>query len=184
MNYKGIYMSTIADIKGREILDSRGNPTIAVDVALSSGVEGSAMVPSGASTGQKEALEMRDQDPKRYGGKGVLKAIDHINGELRKALVGKEVESQTEIDTMMLELDGTDNKSRLGANAILGVSLAVAHAAAHDEHIPLYRYLGGEGPFSLPVPMMNIINGGSHADNKVDIQEFMVAPVGASSFKE
>ena len=177
-------MSTIVDIKGREILDSRGNPTIAVDVALSSGVEGSAMVPSGASTGQKEPLEMRDQDPKRYGGKGVLKAIDHINGELRKALVGKEVESQTEIDTMMLELDGTENKSRLGANAILGVSLAVAHAAAHDEHIPLYRYLGGEGPFSLPVPMMNIINGGAHATNNLDIQEFMILPIGAPSFSE
>jgi enolase len=174
----------ITDIHGREILDSRGNPTLSVEVTLSSGVVGQAAVPSGASTGAKEAIELRDNDAKRYGGKGVLKAVEHINGELRQSLLGKDPAAQEEIDSIMIDLDGTPNKGRLGANAILGVSLAVIHAAAKAENLPLYRYLGGDGPFTMPVPMMNIINGGAHANNNLDIQEFMIMPVGAPTFSE
>lgn len=177
-------MTTISKIEGLEILDSRGNPTIQVTVTLASGVTGVAAVPSGASTGMKEALELRDLDPSRYLGKGVLRAIKHIEGEIQQALIGKHPSSQEEIDHLMIELDGTDNKGRLGANAILGVSLAVARASANSAHQPLYRYLGGEGPFSMPVPMMNIINGGAHADNNLDVQEFMILPVGAPTFSE
>ena len=177
-------MNKIADIKGREILDSRGNPTVSVEVALSSGILGCAAVPSGASTGKREALELRDRDAKRYAGKGVLKAVNHINGELRDALLGQEPASQEEIDRIMIDLDGTENKGRLGANAILGISLAVARAAACDAKLPLYRYLGGEGPFTMPVPMMNIINGGAHANNNLDIQEVMIVPWGAPTFSE
>ena len=175
-------MTTITDISAYEILDSRGNPTIAVDIALSSGIRGSAAVPSGASTGAREALELRDHDPRRYGGLGVLQAVAHVNGPLRKALLGQNPASQEDIDHLMLELDGTDNKNRLGANAILGVSLAVAYAAAEEARLPLYRYLGGDGPFSMPVPLMNILNGGTHANNNLDVQEFMIAPVGAPDF--
>lgn len=177
-------MTTIANIEGLEILDSRGNPTLHVTVTLASGVTGCAAVPSGASTGAKEALELRDQDKHRYLGKGVKKAIAHVGGEIRDALVGKNPDSQEEIDHLMIELDGTANKARLGANALLGVSLAVAHAASAQAKQPLYRYLGGEGPFSMPVPMMNIINGGAHADNNLDVQEFMILPVGAPTFRE
>ena len=177
-------MTIIADIQALEILDSRGNPTIQVDVTLSSGAVGIASVPSGASTGKKEALELRDGDQKRYFGKGVLKAIAFINTEIRQALIGKDPFSQEDIDSLMIELDGTDNKSRFGANAILGVSLAVAHAAANTSKEPLYRYLGGDGPFLMPVPMMNIINGGAHANNNLDIQEFMILPVGLPTFSE
>src|SRR3990167_5174491 len=175
-------MSAIANIHALEILDSRGNPTLQVDVTLSSGVTGFAMVPSGASTGSKEALELRDKDPKRYHGKGVLKAVNFVNGEIAAELKGKNPNSQEDIDHLMIELDGTENKSRLGANAILGVSLAVAHAAANELQRPLYHYLGGDGPFSMPVPMMNIINGGAHADNQLDFQEFMILPICASHF--
>ena len=175
---------TISDIKGREVLDSRGNPTVEVDVLLSSGVVGRALVPSGASTGSREALELRDQDPKRYLGKGVAKAVSHVNNELLKALRGADPTKQTEIDQLMIKLDGTENKGKLGANAILAVSMAVARAASKEAGLPLYRYLGGEGPFVLPVPMMNVINGGAHADNNVDIQEFMILPVGASNMAE
>ena len=175
-------MTTITDISAYEILDSRGNPTIAVDVVLSSGIRGSAAVPSGASTGAREALELRDHDPRRYGGLGVLQAVAHVNGPLREALLGQNPASQEDIDHLMLELDGTDNKNRLGANAILGVSLAVAYAAAEEARLPLYRYLGGDGPFSMPVPLMNILNGGTHANNNLDVQEFMIAPVGAPDF--
>lgn len=177
-------MSTIIDVIAREILDSRGNPTVEADVLLESGVMGRAAVPSGASTGEKEALELRDGDKSRYLGKGVLKAVDHINNEICEALVGLDAADQAYIDRVMLELDGTDNKERLGANAILAVSLAVARAAAEDVGLPLYRYLGGAGPMSLPVPMMNVINGGAHANNSLDIQEFMIVPVGAESFRE
>jgi len=177
-------MLEIADVRGREILDSRGNPTIEAEVILSSQEVGRACVPSGASTGSREALELRDGDPKRYNGKGVLKAVEHINHELRDALMGKNPTEQDTLDQLMIALDGTDNKARLGANAILGVSLAIARAAASGEGVPLYRYLGGDGPFSMPVPMMNIINGGAHADNNVDIQEFMILPVGAPTFSE
>lgn len=177
-------MSTITNVQGREILDSRGNPTIKVVVTLSSGVSGCAAVPSGASTGSKEALELRDNDPKRYGGKGVLKAIAHINGEISAALKGKDPQAQEELDRLMIKLDGTPNKSRLGANAILGVSLAIAHAAAKDAKVPLYRYLGDDGPFTLPVPMMNVINGGAHATNNIDVQEFLIIPAGAPTFAE
>ncbi|OGO95705.1 MAG: phosphopyruvate hydratase [Coxiella sp. RIFCSPHIGHO2_12_FULL_44_14] len=175
-------MTTITDISAYEILESRGNPTIAVDVVLSSGIRGSAAVPSGASTGAREALELRDHDPRRYGGLGVLQAVAHVNGPLREALLGQNPASQEDIDHLMLELDGTDNKNRLGANAILGVSLAVAYAAAEEARLPLYRYLGGDGPFSMPVPLMNILNGGTHANNNLDVQEFMIAPVGAPDF--
>lgn len=174
----------ITDIHGREILDSRGNPTISVKVTLSSGKAGVAAVPSGASTGSKEALELRDGDEKRYGGKGVLKAVENINGEICNALKGMDPAAQEEIDNTMIELDGTENKSRLGANAMLGVSLAVVHAAANEAGLPLYRYFGGDGPFTMPIPLMNIINGGAHANNNLDIQEFMILPIGAPNFRE
>ena len=174
----------ITSIKGREILDSRGNPTIEVDVVLENGILGRASVPSGASTGENEALELRDNDRTRYGGKGVRKAVKHINEVIAPALVGKEVTDQRGIDQKMLELDGTPTKSKLGANAILGVSLAVAKAGAKALNIPLYRYLGGANTYVLPVPMMNIINGGSHSDAPIAFQEFMIRPVGADSFRE
>lgn len=177
-------MSAIVDIFAREILDSRGNPTVECDVLLESGVMGRAAVPSGASTGQKEALELRDGDKSRYLGKGVLKAVEHVNNEIAQALIGIDASEQSYIDQIMIDLDGTENKGRLGANAILAVSLAVARAAAEDAGLPLYRYLGGAGPMSLPVPMMNVINGGEHANNSLDIQEFMIIPVGVSSFRE
>ncbi len=176
-------MSEIIDIRAREVLDSRGNPTVEADVITADGAIGRAIVPSGASTGSREALELRDGDPSRYQGKGVLKAVSHVTGELRDAMRGMEVSAQGELDRRMIELDGTDNKRRLGANAILGVSLAAAHAAAQERALPLYRSLTG-GPYRLPVPMMNIINGGAHADNSVDIQEFMIIPVGAGSIRE
>ncbi len=177
-------MSKISKIVGREVIDSRGNPTVAAEVILNSGARGIAMVPSGASTGSHEALELRDKDPKRYHGLGVLKAVDHVNNEITRALTGETANDQEKIDAIMLSLDGTENKGRLGANAILAVSLATAHAAAADQKQSLFRYLGGEGPFSMPVPMMNVINGGEHADNNLDIQEFMILPVGAPSFSE
>ena len=176
-------MSKIVDIRGREILDSRGNPTVEADVITASGAIGRAVAPSGASTGSREALELRDGDKSRYLGKGVLKAVANIDGELRDAVIGMEVSDQTALDQTMIDLDGTDNKARLGANAILAVSLAAAHAAAQEKAIPLYRYLSS-GPYRMPVPMMNIINGGAHADNSVDIQEFMILPVGAASVRE
>ncbi len=177
-------MSAILDITAREILDSRGNPTIEVDVVLEDGAMGRAAVPSGASTGAHEAVELRDGDPKRYGGKGVLKAVDAVNGEIYEALVGLDATQQVDIDAILIDLDGTPNKSRLGANAILGVSLAVAHAAADSLGMPLYRYIGGTSARVLPVPMMNIINGGEHADNPIDIQEFMIMPVAADSIAD
>jgi enolase len=177
-------MTRIVDIRGREILDSRGNPTVEADVFLSSGATGRAAVPSGASTGSREAVELRDGDKHRYLGKGVLGAVANVNGEIRDALLGMDATDQRALDARMCDLDGTPNKSRLGANAILAVSLAVAHAAAAQAGVPLYAYLGGPGAKTLPVPMMNIINGGAHADNSVDIQEFMVLPVGAESFSE
>jgi enolase len=176
--------SDIVSIRGRQILDSRGNPTIEVDVVLDSGATGRAAVPSGASTGSREALELRDGDKSRYLGKSVLKAVEAVNGEITDALLGMDAVDQIAIDTAMRELDGTDNKGRLGANAILGVSLAVARAAADTTGLPLYRYLGGAGARVLPVPMMNVINGGAHADNPIDIQEFMIMPVGAPTFAE
>jgi enolase len=176
-------MTAIATIVGREILDSRGNPTVEVDVVLTSGAFGRAAVPSGASTGAHEAHELRDGG-KRYGGKGVRKAVEAVNGEIRKALTGFDASDQRGLDRRLIELDGTDNKKRLGANAILGVSLAAAKAAARDHDQPLYRYLGGEAATLLPVPMMNILNGGVHADNPIDFQEFMIAPVGAPNFAE
>ncbi|MBT3909927.1 MAG: phosphopyruvate hydratase [Rhodospirillaceae bacterium] len=174
-------MSAIIDIFAREILDSRGNPTVEVDVTLESGVLGRAGVPSGASTGAHEAVELRDGDSGRYGGKGVLNAVEAVNGEIFDALSGFDADDQLHIDQTMVDLDGTDNKGRLGANAILGVSLAVAKAAAEEAGLPLYRYIGGAFAHTLPVPMMNIINGGEHADNPIDIQEFMVLPVGGAS---
>ncbi|MEQ8407627.1 MAG: phosphopyruvate hydratase [Gammaproteobacteria bacterium] len=181
-------MNNIKDIKAREILDSRGNPTIEADVILESGVIGTACAPSGASTGSREALELRDKDASRYLGKGVLKAVGNVNGPIKAALVGCASEDQKALDDLMLDLDGTENKSKLGANAILAVSLAAARAAATAQDIPLYQHIaqlnGSEGMYSLPVPMMNIVNGGEHADNNVDIQEFMVQPTGASSFTE
>lgn len=177
-------MSAIIDMIAREILDSRGNPTVECDVLLESGVMGRAAVPSGASTGEKEALELRDGDKKRYLGKGVLNAVSNINHKIADALLGMDATEQALIDQAMLDLDGTDNKGKLGANAILAVSMAVARAAAEEAGLPLYRYLGGAGPMSMPVPMMNVINGGAHANNSLDIQEFMIVPVGASSFKE
>jgi enolase len=181
-------MSRITDIRGREILDSRGNPTVEVDVLLDSGTLGRAAVPSGASTGTREAVELRDGDEGRYGGKGVLKAVEHVNTVLKPALIGQDARAQAALDRRMIELDGTENKARLGANAILGVSLATARAAAGDARLPLYRYLaelsgGGRAPL-MPVPMMNIVNGGAHANNSLDIQEFMILPVGAPSFRE
>jgi enolase len=181
-------MSRIAAIRGREIIDSRGNPTVEADVVLDSGAMGRAAVPSGASTGTREAVELRDGDKKRYGGKGVLKAVEHVNTVLTQALLGHDVTDQKGIDQKMIDLDGTDNKSRLGANALLAISLAAAHAAAADSRQPLYRYLGhlvgGSREPVMPVPMMNIINGGAHANNSLDIQEFMILPVGAPSFRE
>ena len=177
-------MSAIVDVIAREILDSRGNPTIETDVLLESGIIGRAAVPSGASTGSKEAVELRDGDKQRYFGKGVLKAVENVNTEICEAIIGLDAEEQTFIDRTLIELDGTDNKSRLGANALLSVSLAVAKAAAEESGLPLYRYLGGAGPKNLPVPMMNIINGGAHASNSSDIQEFMIIPVGSANFRE
>lgn len=177
-------MSSIVDVVAREILDSRGNPTVEADVLLESGTMGRAAVPSGASTGEKEAVELRDGDKARYLGKGVLKAVEHVNTELCEAIIGLDAEEQLLIDRTLIELDGTDNKSRLGANAILAVSLAVAKAAAEESGLPLYRYLGGANARELPVPMMNVINGGAHADNNLDMQEFMIIPVGAPSFRE
>ena len=177
-------MSEIIDIHAREILDSRGNPTVEVDVNLASGAFGRAAVPSGASTGEHEAVELRDNDANRYLGKGVQKAVENVNTAIAEALVGEDAFAQNDIDTAMCELDGTENKNRLGANAILGVSLAVANAAADEVGQPLYRYIGGTNAKELPLPMMNILNGGSHADNNVDIQEFMVMPAGAKSFAE
>ncbi|MDX1824849.1 MAG: phosphopyruvate hydratase, partial [Thiohalomonadales bacterium] len=174
----------IKAIIGREIIDSRGNPTVEADVILESGVRGRAAVPSGASTGTREAIELRDGDPKRYGGKGVTQAVGHINTEIREALLGKNATDQTDIDNTMLALDGTDNKSKLGANAMLAVSMACARAAAANEGKPLYAYLSKDKSYLMPVPMMNIINGGAHADNSVDLQEFMVMPVGAPSMAE
>jgi enolase len=177
-------MSKIVDIRGREIIDSRGNPTVEADVLLDSGVIGRAAVPSGASTGTREAVELRDGDKKRYFGKGVLKAVAHVNGELKKLLVGRDAGNQADIDRAMIDLDGTETKARLGANALLAISLATAHAMARQQKQSLFRRLGGPGPKTLPVPMMNIINGGAHADNSVDIQEFMILPVGAPSLSE
>jgi enolase len=177
-------MSSITHIHAREILDSRGNPTIEAEVTLESGVMGRACVPSGASTGSREALELRDKDPERYLGKGVLNAVKNVNQQIAKKIIGFEVTDQEKIDRAMIELDGTENKMNLGANAILSVSMAVAHAAAAEQDVSLCEYLVGENDFSLPVPMMNIINGGAHADNNVDIQEFMIVPVGAPNFAE
>ena len=177
-------MSTIVDIIGREIIDSRGNPTVECDVLLESGVMGRAAVPSGASTGSREAIELRDGDAKRYGGKGVLKAVENINTEISEAVLGLDATEQAYVDRTLIELDGTDNKANLGANAMLAVSMAVARAAAEESGLPLYRYFGGSGQMSLPVPMMNVINGGAHADNNLDIQEFMIVPVGAPTFRE
>ena len=177
-------MSFISQIHARQIFDSRGNPTVEVDVTLDSGVMGRAAVPSGASTGKHEAVEMRDEDSTQYMGKGVLKAVDNVNSRIAEELVGFSVYEQALLDKIMLEMDGTPNKANLGANAILGVSLAAARAAALDANMPLYRYVGGVGASTMPVPMMNILNGGSHADNSIDFQEFMIMPVGASSFTE
>ncbi len=177
-------MSAIVDVIAREILDSRGNPTVEADVLLESGVLGRAAVPSGASTGSREAIELRDGDKSRYLGKGVLNAVEHVNTEIAEAVMGLDVEEQSFIDRTMIELDGTDNKSRLGANALLSVSLACARAAAEEAGLPLYRYLGGAAPMSLPVPQMNIINGGAHADSGIDVQEFMIIPAGLASFRE
>ncbi len=177
-------MSRIADVRGREIIDSRGNPTVEADVVLDSGAVGRAAVPSGASTGSREAVELRDGDPKRYLGKGVRKAVGHINEAIRGVVLGLDAQDQRALDQKLIAADGTDNKSKLGANAILAVSLAAAHAAASDRALPLYRHLGGDGDLTMPVPMMNIINGGAHADNSVDIQEFMILPLGAPSLSE
>ncbi len=177
-------MAKIKRIRAREILDSRGNPTVEVDVILDSGAMGRAAVPSGASTGSREAVELRDGDKKRFLGKGVLKAVENVNKVIAPELMGKDPRKQKEIDTLMLKLDGTENKARLGANAILGVSLAVAKAAAQEKGVPLYKYLGGNGATRLPIPFLNILNGGKHADNNLDIQEFMIAPIGAPSFRE
>jgi len=177
-------VSVIKKIIAREVLDSRGNPTIEAEVYTDGSVVGSAMVPSGASTGIREAMELRDMDDSRFMGKGVLTAVSNIHEQIAPALFGKEVSEQADIDQTMIDLDGTPNKGNLGANAILAVSMATAHAAANENNVPLYEYLGGEGPFQMPVPMMNIINGGVHADNSVDMQEFMILPVGAASFRE
>ena len=177
-------MSAIVDIIGREIIDSRGNPTVECDVLLESGVMGRAAVPSGASTGSREAIELRDGDPKRWLGKGVLKAVENINTEISESIMGLDAAEQAYIDRTLIELDGTENKGRLGANAMLAVSMAVAKAAAEESGLPLYRYFGGSGAMSLPVPMMNVINGGVHANNNLDLQEFMILPVGAPSLRE
>jgi enolase len=177
-------MTQIRDIRAREILDSRGNPTVEADVLLTTGALGRAAVPSGASTGSREAVELRDGDASRYGGKGVRQAVENVNGEIKKALIGHAVWDQKGLDDKLIELDGTPNKARLGANAMLAVSLATAKAAARQSEVPLYVYLGGKGPFSFPVPMMNVVNGGVHADNSVDLQEFMIVPAGAPSIEE
>ena len=177
-------MSAIVDIVGREILDSRGNPTVECDVLLESGTMGRAAVPSGASTGSREAIELRDGDKSRYGGKGVLKAVEHINTEISESVLGLDASEQAFLDKTLIDLDGTENKGRLGANATLAVSMAVARAAAEESGLPLYRYFGGMGRMSLPVPMMNVINGGAHANNNLDLQELMIIPVGAPSFRE
>jgi len=177
-------MSNITEVRGREIIDSRGNPTVEADVVLASGAKGRAAVPSGASTGAREAVELRDDDTSRYGGKGVLKAVANVNGELAKALIGQDGLNQAELDQTMIDLDGTHNKGRLGANALLAVSLAAARAAAEEKGVSLYESLGDASKFRMPVPMMNVINGGAHADNSVDMQEFMIMPVGASSFSQ
>ncbi len=177
-------MSTIVDIIGREIIDSRGNPTVECDVLLESGAMGRAAVPSGASTGSREAIELRDGDKSRYLGKGVLKAVENINTEISEALMGLDANEQTFVDRTLLDLDGTDNKNRLGANATLAVSMAVAKAAAEESGLPLYRYFGGSGAMALPVPMMNVINGGAHANNNLDMQELMILPIGAPTFRE
>ena len=177
-------MSAIVDIVGREILDSRGNPTVECDVLLESGTMGRAAVPSGASTGSREAIELRDGDAKRYGGKGVLKAVEYINTEISEAVLGLDASEQAFLDKTLIDLDGTENKSRLGANAMLAVSMAVARAAAEESGLPLYRYFGGMGSMQMPVPMMNVVNGGAHANNNLDLQEFMIIPVGAPSFRE
>jgi enolase len=177
-------MSSIVDVVAREVLDSRGNPTVEADVLLESGSMGRAAVPSGASTGSREAIELRDGDARRYLGKGVLRAVENINTEISEAIIGLDAQEQAFIDKTMIELDGTENKSRLGANAILAVSMAVAKAAAEESGLPLYRYFGGSSPMQMPVPMMNIINGGAHANNSLDIQEFMIMPVGMPSFRE
>jgi enolase len=177
-------MSAIVDIIGREILDSRGNPTVECDVLLESGAMGRAAVPSGASTGAREAIELRDGDASRYGGKGVLRAVENLNTEISEALMGLDAQEQTFVDRTLIDLDGTETKERLGANAILAASMAVARAAADDSGLSLYRYFGGSGPLQMPVPMMNVINGGAHANNTLDMQEFMILPIGASSFRE
>ena len=177
-------MSAIVDIIGREIIDSRGNPTVECDVLLESGAMGRAAVPSGASTGAREAIELRDGDKSRYLGKGVLKAVENVNTEIAEALMGLDAQEQAFLDRTLIDLDGTENKERLGANAMLAVSMAVAKAAAEECSLPLYRYFGGSGAMSMPVPMMNVINGGAHANNNLDMQEFMILPVGASSFRE
>ncbi len=177
-------MSAIVDIVGREILDSRGNPTVECDVLLESGIMGRAAVPSGASTGSREAIELRDGDQARYLGKGVLKAVEHINSEISEAVTGLDASEQAFLDRTLIDLDGTENKSRLGANAMLAVSMAVARAAAEESGLPLYRYFGGSGSMQMPVPMMNVINGGAHANNTLDLQELMIIPVGAPSFRE
>ncbi|HTS22211.1 MAG TPA: phosphopyruvate hydratase [Casimicrobiaceae bacterium] len=177
-------MSAIVDVIAREILDSRGNPTIEADVVLESGTSGRAAVPSGASTGSKEAIELRDGDPARYGGKGVQKAVEHVNTEICEAIIGLDASEQAFVDRTLIELDGTENKARLGANAILAVSCAVAKAAAEESTLPLYRYLGGAAEMALPVPLMNVINGGAHANNSIDMQEFMLVPIGAPTFRE
>jgi enolase len=177
-------MSAIVDIVGREILDSRGNPTVECDVLLESGTMGRAAVPSGASTGSREAIELRDGDKSRYLGKGVLKAVEHVNTEISEAVLGLDASEQAFLDRTLIDLDGTDNKSRLGANATLAVSMAVARAAAEESGLPLYRYFGGSGSMQMPVPMMNVVNGGAHANNNLDLQELMIIPVGAPSFRE
>jgi enolase len=177
-------LSAIVDVIAREILDSRGNPTVEADVLLESGVLGRAAVPSGASTGSREAIELRDGDKSRYQGKGVLRAVENVNTEIAEAILGLDAEEQHLMDQILIDLDGTDNKARLGANAILAVSMACARAAAEEAGLPLYRYLGGAGPMHLPVPMMNIVNGGAHANNSVDMQEFMIIPAGLPSFRE
>jgi enolase len=177
-------MSSIVDVVAREILDSRGNPTVEADVLLESGVMGRAAVPSGASTGTREAIELRDGEARRYGGKGVLKAVENVNTEISEAIVGLDASEQTFIDKTLIDLDGSDNKSRLGANAMLAVSMAVAKAAAEESGLPLYRYFGGSGAMRMPVPMMNVVNGGAHANNTLDMQEFMIVPVGQQSFRE
>ncbi|HVL35565.1 MAG TPA: phosphopyruvate hydratase [Burkholderiales bacterium] len=177
-------MSSIVDVVAREILDSRGNPTIEADVLLESGVMGRAAVPSGASTGRREAVELRDGESNRYGGKGVLKAVEHVNTEISEAIVGLDAAEQAFVDKTLIDLDGTENKSRLGANALLAVSMATAKAAAEECGLPLYRYFGGSGSMRMPVPMMNVVNGGAHANNRLDFQEFMIVPVGAQTFRE